>query len=202
MPEIITRKEARERGLKRFFTGLPCKHGHASERQAHNWACIECHRASDHKRLRNPRTRETVLESSRKKNAKRRERVEVREAEATYHRDWLQTPRGNALSRAQCAARRALKKGFTPRWACPKFAEQERQALAGLRKGQPRHIHLDHIYPLAGATYSGPDPEWRGVQISVGLEVSWNYQYLPEGRAGSDENDAGGIGDLCCRQSR
>jgi hypothetical protein len=40
---IITHKEARERGLKRFFTGLPCKHGHVSERQANQagaWATL------------------------------------------------------------------------------------------------------------------------------------------------------------------
>lgn len=41
-PKIITRKEAVERGLKRYFTGKPCKHGHVSERAVVNHTCLEC----------------------------------------------------------------------------------------------------------------------------------------------------------------
>lgn len=40
--EIITRDEARERGLKRFFTGVACKHGHIVERYTCQGACSEC----------------------------------------------------------------------------------------------------------------------------------------------------------------
>lgn len=43
--EIISRKEAKERGLKRYFTGKPCKHGHTSERNATTGKCLECHKA-------------------------------------------------------------------------------------------------------------------------------------------------------------
>lgn len=39
--EIITRKEAIAQGLKRYFTGKPCKHGHVSERTI-NRNCVEC----------------------------------------------------------------------------------------------------------------------------------------------------------------
>ena len=41
--EIISRKEAKERGLKRYFTGKPCKHGHIAERGVLS-GCLECHR--------------------------------------------------------------------------------------------------------------------------------------------------------------
>lgn len=42
MHEIISRKEAIERGLTRYFTGKPCKYGHLSERNV-TWAgCLEC----------------------------------------------------------------------------------------------------------------------------------------------------------------
>lgn len=40
--EIITRKEAKEQGLKRYFTGKPCKHGHVSERRTITGYCEEC----------------------------------------------------------------------------------------------------------------------------------------------------------------
>ena len=42
--EIISREEARERGLKRFFTGEPCKYGHVAERYVSTGACVECAR--------------------------------------------------------------------------------------------------------------------------------------------------------------
>ena len=45
MTEILTkisRREARELGSKRYFTGIPCKHGHVTERFVGNWKCVGC----------------------------------------------------------------------------------------------------------------------------------------------------------------
>mgnify|MGYP002480306686 CR=1 FL=1 len=39
-----SRKEAKELGRTRFFTGVPCKRGHVAERVVSNGACIECQR--------------------------------------------------------------------------------------------------------------------------------------------------------------
>jgi hypothetical protein len=49
MLAIITRKEARARGLSRYFTGEACKNGHVCERQTKGCFCLKCH-ASPHKR--------------------------------------------------------------------------------------------------------------------------------------------------------
>ena len=38
----VSRQEARERGLVRYFTGNPCKHGHVTERFVGNWKCVGC----------------------------------------------------------------------------------------------------------------------------------------------------------------
>lgn len=43
--DIVTRKEAKERGLKTYYTGKPCKHGHLSERYTKNGTCVECQAA-------------------------------------------------------------------------------------------------------------------------------------------------------------
>jgi hypothetical protein len=43
--DIITQQEAQEKGLKRYFTGKPCKHGHLGERLVSNGRCCECHAA-------------------------------------------------------------------------------------------------------------------------------------------------------------
>jgi hypothetical protein len=41
-PPIISRKEAKALGLKRYFTGVPCPHGHMSERRVPSGACTAC----------------------------------------------------------------------------------------------------------------------------------------------------------------
>jgi hypothetical protein len=41
--ETISRAEAKAKGLKRYFTGKPCKHGHVAERYIAG-RCIECYR--------------------------------------------------------------------------------------------------------------------------------------------------------------
>jgi len=47
--KIISKKEAKALGLKKYFTGEPCKHGHICERYTSSMLCIEC---------RGPRTKE------------------------------------------------------------------------------------------------------------------------------------------------
>ena len=41
MTKITPRKEALARGLKRYFSGNPCPHGHVAERWI-NGECVEC----------------------------------------------------------------------------------------------------------------------------------------------------------------
>ena len=50
MPEIITRAEAKARGLPRFYTGKPCGHGHVCEHRVSDGKCIECERERDRRR--------------------------------------------------------------------------------------------------------------------------------------------------------
>jgi len=40
--EVITRAEAKEQGLSRYFTGKPCKRGHIAESRCCNGSCYEC----------------------------------------------------------------------------------------------------------------------------------------------------------------
>lgn len=44
--EIITRAEAKAQGLVRYFTGVPCKHGHMCERLVRSATCVECSNAA------------------------------------------------------------------------------------------------------------------------------------------------------------
>tara|TARA_A100000164_G_C21860839_1_gene749977 strand:+ start:104 stop:1198 length:1095 start_codon:yes stop_codon:yes gene_type:complete len=42
--EIISRKEAKEKGLVHYFTGKPCPNGHLAKRNTKNTNCTECSR--------------------------------------------------------------------------------------------------------------------------------------------------------------
>lgn len=44
--EIISRQDAIKRGLKKYFTGIPCKNGHISERYLQSSACELCIRGN------------------------------------------------------------------------------------------------------------------------------------------------------------
>ena len=43
-PKLISRKEAKALGLSHYFTGLPCRRGHISERQVISANCMACNR--------------------------------------------------------------------------------------------------------------------------------------------------------------
>jgi hypothetical protein len=51
-PEIITRDDAKARGLKRYYTGDPCPRGHVAERWASDRHCVECVALRDPERVR------------------------------------------------------------------------------------------------------------------------------------------------------
>jgi hypothetical protein len=75
-PDIIGRDEAKALGLKRYFTGKPCKHGHVAERYA-GGPCVECIREQRREwRAANlEKAREKDRERTRKHRAADPERV-------------------------------------------------------------------------------------------------------------------------------
>ena len=72
--EIITRKEALEKGLKYYFTGKPCKYGHIDKRYTLNAACQEC--------IKMPEKREKYKKS--KKEWKKKNKRKVKENTKKY----------------------------------------------------------------------------------------------------------------------
>jgi 5-methylcytosine-specific restriction endonuclease McrA len=77
---IISRKEARERGLKRYFTGKPCKHGHLVQRYIGTGHCIACDNAScskgqkKHRAVRTKSQRQWRIRNRARHNATIRQR--------------------------------------------------------------------------------------------------------------------------------
>jgi len=50
---FLNRKQAKEKGIKHYFNGNPCKHGHLSVRTTKGGKCLECHRISQAQRYAN-----------------------------------------------------------------------------------------------------------------------------------------------------
>jgi len=68
--KIISRKQAKEKSLKRYFTGKLCKYGHIAERQTSNGRCLIC--AKENMKLWRSNNPEKTKEISRRAWAKRK----------------------------------------------------------------------------------------------------------------------------------
>lgn len=44
--QVVARKEASEKGLNKYFTGMACCHGHVAERLTISGSCVECTKES------------------------------------------------------------------------------------------------------------------------------------------------------------
>ena len=69
--KITTRKEAKAQGLKRYFTGKPCKWGHVAERFSVDGKCAKCSRL--HNRQYYAENRDKELERKRQWREENRE---------------------------------------------------------------------------------------------------------------------------------
>ncbi len=78
--EIINRSQAILLGLKRYYTGKACKHGHLEPRYTHNGECEQCARDKANKKRINV-TKEQKAERDKKHYQKNRERIRQKQNE-------------------------------------------------------------------------------------------------------------------------
>jgi hypothetical protein len=108
-PAILGREEARVLGLKRFFTGEPCGHGHIAEHYVRSGGCLKCSSEQSAKyRATNPEEkRKRDREHARKHRAKdpegfreycRRWRAGNRQKIREYARMWRTAQRRAAIT--------------------------------------------------------------------------------------------------------
>ena len=187
--EVISRASARAAGLKRYFTGKPCKRGHAVERLVANAQCVTCHWAYCRVQMReryykNPApVRENVM----KYYAANREKVATqhkadRTRLAAYQRArFAQNPGMNA---AYVAARRAARLKATPRWLTAEDHETMRylyEEAASFSEYSGVKFHVDHIVPLRGKTVSGLHVPWNLQVIAASKNLSKHNKYSAAG---------------------
>jgi len=183
--KITTRAEARARGLKQYFTGRPCKHGHVAPRQVVNSTCTACSNERRNKRYYDNHDAEKAYK--RDHYVKNREYYAIqaakryaenlearRQANRLYAAKNRESSRERALRwqrenraryNANMASRRARVRSAQPEWAdkqeIAKIYSQAKlaEAVTGLK------YHVDHIIPLQGKNVCG-------------LHVPWNLQIL------------------------
>jgi hypothetical protein len=152
--EVIARKDAKLHGLKRYFTGKPCKYGHVSERYTLKGVCCDCHALQYDKYLTDNADKERTRKASWMKDFRDNMSQEDRDNyNASFYRRYPASYKANARKRLN-ACRLA-----TPPWV-------DNAALTEIYKNCPEGHHVDHIHPLKGKNFSG-------------LHVPWNLQYLP-----------------------
>lgn len=155
MLEIISRKEAKALGLKRYFTGKSCKNSHFSERVTVNGQCMKC------------TNEKNVLSYAEDRNG-RRTRALARYAErseemsaysrAYYHAnkehcvkryaEWIKkNPDSRRVRKARRTALKRLSGGsYTAADVAAIFIRQRGKcAECGISLGK---YHVDHIMPL------------------------------------------------------
>ena len=66
-PVCVSRKEAMAQGLKYYFTGKPCRHGHIDRRRAPEGNCVQC--IADRDRRKYERTADVVRRKRRERYA-------------------------------------------------------------------------------------------------------------------------------------
>lgn len=171
---LISKKDAQTAGLKRYFTGQPCLHGHLSERLVSNRACIEC--ANAKRRIWSAKNPDKANAQKRNWCAKNREHVRgIKRAWNKAHpegqkaraRRWFlaNKDRANGQQRnyakrnpgkiaSKAARRRSDLLLRTPAWAdLSKIEEIYARAVAMRANGYK--VDVDHVIPLCGERISG-----------------------------------------------
>lgn len=175
-PRAISVKEAKALGLKRFFTGRPCRGGHVGERQVANRACCVCNLEqskyySKQHYSANPGFRSKHMEAVRRWSQKNKDKKQgynqkYREKNPEYMKQYRVA--NTHKFKSYSSKRRAQLLEATTSWGSEGLDDFYLAAdMAMLYTGQP--VHVDHLVPLAGKKVCGLHNEFN-LQILYGVE--------------------------------
>lgn len=137
-----------------YYTGRPCKYGHAEGRYISTRNCVVCNKLRGRKENCTDAQMEIRREIARRSYQNNHERA--REINRLAVKEWAE--RNPEKSRAKVRKYQAAKLQRVPAWADIKAIERFYEAC-------PEGFEVDHFYPLQGKTVSG-------------LHVLENLQYL------------------------
>ncbi|QJB21871.1 endonuclease VII [Xanthomonas phage FoX2] len=183
MTDVISRAEAKAQGLKRYFTGKPCKRGHVVERLV-SGDCVECIRARTAAwYAANPERARANTAAWRAANTERHRayaaawRADNPERERASNAAWRAanperkraaveawTKANPDKATARWAARRARKAAAMPAdWSdFDQFVMEEAGAARRRREAMTGYAwHIDHMVPLN----QGGLHAWNNIQV-------------------------------------
>lgn len=182
-PEIISRAEAKERGLKYYFTGNPCGRGEVAARKTNDSSClcVKCREAARDRR-RKCEKRNPKLKAERSKRYRRNKPDKIKERNKRYYQENKENisaykseyVKNNAEMikehnrnyytsnkerfMVSGAKRRSAKLQSIPLWFSEfdHFVIQQAYELSSLRKHETGiEWHVDHLVPLQARDASG-----------------------------------------------
>jgi len=131
--KLISRQEAIDKKLTRYFTGKPCKHGHIAEKLLSNRTCIDC-------------------QLKRKSDWGNKPHVK----KASLARANAYDKANPAHKAARTRKRQAAQLQRTPSWdPHAHLIVAKYQLAAMLTQASGIEHHVDHIIPLQGRNVSG-----------------------------------------------
>src|SRR5689334_22873282 len=137
--EIISRSEARSRGLRFYFTGVPCRRGHITVRYTPNRTCKTC--------------LDIALKIARRAYAENNGE-KIRQSK----REWAKRNRASLLLKTRL--RQHSVRIATPPWV-------SRAALLSIYRAAERTSNetgikhsVDHIFPISGKNFCGLNVPW------------------------------------------
>ncbi len=167
--QIISRKEAKEQGLKFYFTGNMCKRGHLSEKRVGDCRCIECQRErkrSDERKALDEEYNKLYRKSNKSKEYDReyRKTDKCKKSDRDYQRGYQRNRRATDQLYRMKGDIRNLIKDSTKKGGFKKSSRTaqilgcsfeefkihiENQFTEGMNRENHGEWHYDHIYPIA-----------------------------------------------------
>lgn len=164
---LLPRKIATERGIPRYFTGVPCKHGHICEKYTKKASCVECSRFFTREHYKDPEN----LEKKRIRNSAWNS--ENRDLANSMSRDWQKINRQRV--RDNCSrwksenkdkvnsytrnrrAKLAGSDGYHSADDVARIIRMQRKKCASCRLSLAHGYHVDHIKPVVLGGSNGSD---------------------------------------------
>lgn len=116
--EIISRKDAKAQGLKRYYTGEPCIKGHICERRVANFGCTQCQKEERKKRYNNN------LEQERKHAREKARRPEVKAQNKKNKQKPEYKAKQSLYAKSKAIYYNVNKQNFK---VCPSLSDKERK---------------------------------------------------------------------------